>query len=122
MKRLLAIIVLALAPCLPVRAQEEWTGTQQALAATALVLVAADWAQTRYIARNPDRFRELNPLLPEHPTVAQVNRHFALSIAAGAVLAHFLPSEWRTVFLGSVVVAEASIVGRNFKLGIKASW
>src|SRR5690606_23306335 len=49
-------------------AAREWTAEEQWTAAAAASLLVVDWAQTRYIAKNPEKWRELNPMLPDHPT------------------------------------------------------
>ena len=95
-----------------------WTEAEKGWAAAAVTFTLIDWAQTRHIARNPDRWRELNPLLPQHPTLGQVNRHFIRSIAAGAALVYFLP-EYRLPILKTITVVQFGVTARNAYLGIR---
>lgn len=95
----------------------EWTKQEKQWAAAALAVTAVDWAQTRYIAAHPDRFRELNPLLPDHPTLGQVNRHFVRSILITGLVAHLLP-EYRLAILRTTAVLELGVTARNAYIGI----
>ena len=101
------------------QAADDWSRTDKALAGAALGTTLMDWSQTRYIARHPDQYRELNPTLPDHPTTGQVDAHFAGSILVGGLIANWLPSDYRKWFLGGVTVFEIGTVGHNFSIGIK---
>jgi hypothetical protein len=92
------------------------------LLGAAIGLLVIDWGQTRAIATEPDRFRERNPILGEHPSRGEVDRYFALSVAATAGLSYVLPDPYRTWFLTGVVVLEASAVINNHQLGVKVSF
>lgn len=98
---------------------DDWSTTDKAFAAAALVPTLADWSQTRYIARHPDEFRELNPTMPSHPSSSQVDAHFAGGIVLGAVIADWLPSDYRKIFLGSVAAIEIGVVSHNYEIGVK---
>lgn len=83
----------------------------------ALVSTILDWSQTRYIAKNPIRYRELNPILGEHPTVGEVNAYFIFCIVAGSAVVYFV-ADARVFFLAFVCALECFMVIRNRKLGI----
>lgn len=102
----------------PAIAADEWTDTQVTKAVALATLTAADWAQTRNIARHPVRWHETNPLLGEHPSVAQVDRHFAASAIIGAAALHALPTRYRDWALNAGLVIEATCVANNLRLGI----
>ena len=102
----------------PAHAAAEWTGSQLAKAAALATITAADWSQTRTIARHPARWHETNPLLGEHPTQSAVDRHFIASAVLGAALLHALPSEWRDRALDVGLVLEVGCVANNVRLGI----
>lgn len=113
-KRLLLAFTLAAW----VTAAQAYTPSEtEAYLATA-ALLTVDWLQTRAIARNPHRWREKNPLLPEHPTVAQVNRHFAVGALLLGAAVYAWP-EHRMSVLAAVVAVEVLVVGRNHYLGIR---
>lgn len=102
----------------PATAADEWSEPQLEKAAALATLTAADWAQTRNIARHPVRWHETNPLLGEHPSVGAVDRHFALSAMLGAAALHALPSRYRDMALNAGLVIEATCVANNLRLGI----
>lgn len=113
MKQAIACLLLALA--LPAHA---WTDSEKAWGAAFLATRVVDWGQTRYIARHPDRFRELNPLLPEHPTLGDVNRHFLVSTAVMLAAAHYLP-QYRSTLLKVWFAVGVGMTGRNAALGVR---
>lgn len=101
---------------------DDWSTTDKALLGAAVVLTVADWGQTLTIARNPTKYRELNPLLGEHPTVAEVNQHFIRGMILTGLLVYNFPSI-RTPLLGTIVALEFKVVARNhFTIGIRASY
>ena len=116
MRKFLAAILLAAS--LPASAGDPWTTEQKALGAAFATAYVLDWRQTIHIASNPERWRETNPLLGEHPDAGRVNRHFA----AGAIMSYLIldavPSETRTVLLAAGFVVEAAYVNRNLQIGI----
>ena len=100
-------------------AADPWDTTDKALGATVLAATVMDWSQTRYIARHPYEYHELNPTLPSHPSVGQVDAHFAGGILIGAAIANWLPSDYRKWFLGGMAVIEISTVAHNHSIGIQ---
>lgn len=99
----------------------DWTSTDSALLGTAITGLAADWAQTRYIATEHG-YHETNPLLGSHPSVGRVNTYFAGSIAGTVGLALWMPRKPRTLFLGSMVALEIGLVIHNHSIGIQARY
>lgn len=120
MKRTLLAISLALAGTSAQGA--DWDAADKVLLATALGSLGADWAQTRYIARNPVQFHETNPLLGSHPSVGKVNGYFALAAVGTVGISLALPPTYRKVFLGGVTLLEMSVVIRNNSIGIGMSF
>ena len=98
----------------------DWEQTDTVLLATALTASALDWAQTRYIARHPDRFHEINPILGRHPSVGRVDAYFALCGLAAVGLTAVLSKTHRRWFLAGVTVVETAFVLHNDGIGIKA--
>lgn len=110
---MLAILLIAW----PVSARD-WTGEEIGWGAAAAAVRLADWAQTRNIVRNPDRFRETNPLIGEHPSRGRVDGSFVLGSALLFGLAHYLP-EYRKQILKWFVVLGAGVVARNASIGVR---
>ena len=115
----LAALLFALSLGLPFGvAAREWTTEEKWTGAAALTLSVIDWAQTRHIAKNPDKWRELNPMLPDHPTLGQVNRHFIQGLALTGIVAHFLPDH-RLTILRTVAAFQLGVTARNAFIGIR---
>ena len=112
------VIALALGAAAGQAQAREWTTEEKWTGAAALTLSVIDWAQTRHIAKNPDKWRELNPVLGTNPSVGRVNTYFAMSIAGAAVAAHFMP-KWRLPLLRTFVVYQFAVTARNAHVGIR---
>ena len=101
---------------------DTWDTTDKVLGVTALTLEVMDWGQTREIAKNPKQWYEKGHFLPEHPSVAEVNKHFISSIIMATLIADALPSPYRKAWLASAIVFEFRSVRNNHLLGIKMSF
>lgn len=99
-----------------------WTQEHKALASTAGAMLAADWLQTRQVAKNPDQFHEYNPILGEHPSQGKVNLYFLAAAGGLLLLADFLPSEYRTGLLYGVIAVQAVAITNNLQEGISIRW
>lgn len=115
-----AILCFALIVAWPVSARD-WTGEELGWGAAAAAVRLADWAQTRNIVRNPDRFRETNPLIGEHPSRGRVDGAFVIGSAVLFGLAHYLP-EYRKSILRWFVVIGGGVVARNASIGVRMSF
>lgn len=104
--------------CLPAQAQE-WSKADKALFATSSVLLATDWAQTRYIAKHSDIYHENNVLLGKHPAVGTVNAYFAGTLVANYLLMDYLSPENRKYFQYVLIGVEGTAVAHNAHIGIK---
>jgi hypothetical protein len=100
----------------------DWGSTDTFLLATMLTSTAIDWGQTRYIARNPDRFYERNPILGRHPSVNRVDRYFALCGLAAGGLTAVLSKDNRRRFLLGVTIVETAFVIQNHHLGVRVAF
>lgn len=103
-------------------ANDKWDNSDKALFATYTVVRAADMAQTINIARNPDRFHEMNPLLGRHPSEQKVIGFFIISHALIWLAADYMPPKARKLFLTGGIAIEAGFVANNSRLGIKVSF
>ena len=116
MRWLLALLVAA-ALSAPARASD-WTTTERAMLASALVLHVADWSQTLQIADQPDRHFERNPILGRHPSRGEVNAYFSATALALVLLADALP-QYRRAFLGGWIAVQAVVVHNNLGIGLR---
>lgn len=95
-----------------------WTKEDTYRQAAVVAVSAVDWMQTRKIARNPERYYELNPILGRHPSEAEVDLYFAASIAAHTAVSMALPPDWREVWQYLSIGFEYSVVAHNFSIGL----
>jgi hypothetical protein len=99
-----------------------WTRLDYSLAVGAATLMALDWGQTRYAARNPSRYSERNPMMGDHPSTARVDQYFALASLLMVGATYILPRSERRVFLSGVIVVETSAVVSNYRIGVKVDF
>ena len=103
-------------------AGDSWDKTDKVLATGAVGLLIVDWGQTRYIAKNPEKHSEMNPILGDHPSVGRVDAYFALATLGTIALAEILPRDYRKLFLSGVIGLELGVVARNHHLGIRVAF
>lgn len=120
MRAILAVILLSLWSVAHAT-DRSWSNEQIAWGAAALALAAVDYGQTLDIAKNPDKFKELNKFLGPHPTTAEVSRYFAIYVPVVAALAHFLPEHRDTILKVYVGVQVVNTV-RNFHVGLRLNF
>ena len=106
---------------------EQWTETQQVLAATYLTAHTIDWAQTRSLARSTtggkhgSGYDEENPILGRKPASDKTNAYFILTPLIGYFVLDALP-EYRTGILGFMNAVEIIQVAHNYRIGVRASF
>ncbi len=105
------------APPLPARG--EWSAQEKAWGYTLLGLHVADTLQTRYIAANPQRFHELNPLLGRHPSGPRVLWTMAAIGAGTYYLLDAADPETRLFATQILVTWKIIAVGRNAYIGVR---
>lgn len=118
MKIVLMILFLALTS----PAHAEWTKTDTAFQAGYLILHVIDWGMTRDIAKNPDKFHELNPLIGRHPSVEWVDTYMALSLVGHTVVSYVLPSKYRRWWQITTIGFKGGLVINSFSIGLKVNF
>lgn len=101
---------------------DDWSKRDILLQATYTTLHVIDWGQTRYIASNPDKYYEKNPLLGRHPDKDTVDIYFVGTLIAHTAITHILPSKYRPWWQVITIGVEATMVGLNYNLGIKTDF
>lgn len=100
---------------------QEFTTTEKALYIGMQTLTLSDWAQTRDIARNPDKFAEVNPILGKSPSVGRVNTFMASRLALQHVAAVSLPAAYRKPVMGALTAIYSGVVIHNDSVGVKGN-
>ena len=97
---------------------DDWSQTDYTRHAVWTSVYAIDFSQTLKIAREPEHYRERNPLFGEHPSEGKVAAMFIGGYVAQTALVHILPSKYRPwaqyVFIG---VSGACVIN-NFSVGL----
>ena len=117
MKIFITIILFLI--CMPVLAENrDWTEEEKIWGATAAVFTMTDWATTRNMTkRYNENYHELNPLLGTHPTTAQVNQYFAITVPVMYLIADNL-DQYRSLFLMGLTGIELAVSANNLRIGL----
>ncbi|HET8689056.1 MAG TPA: hypothetical protein VFM18_20795 [Methanosarcina sp.] len=101
---------------------DEWTQADATREAVYLAVDIIDWAQTRNIARNPNKWYEQNNILGNHPSVEKVDAYFATMALAHIAISYALPSEYRRTFQYITIGIEIGYIHHNYSMGINAKF
>lgn len=107
------------------------------------LLLALDWRQTRFIAKHPSEFNEINPLIhldsqrdlsscrqgatpndticdrvPDAHNLRHVDRYFLATGLLHVGVSHLLPPRSRAIFQYVTIGIEAGYVAYNYKIGV----
>ena len=94
------------------------TKEDQALQGTYLAFHGVDWRQTRHIAKHPNRYYEINPLMGKHPSTDEVDAYMAASALLHTGITMSLPSEYRKYWFGSSFAVKLYLIDMNVKVGL----
>jgi len=83
------------------------------------VLLVTDWAQTRYISRNTDKFHERNLILGRYPSTTKVDTYFLTVILAYNVIEPMLSDKYSKYLTRTLEVIQIESVANNLSLNIK---
>ena len=100
-------------------AADKWSKRDKNLELTYQALKFIDWRQTRYIAKNSDKYYEMNPILGKHPSVDKVDAYFIGTAILHPIITHFLPKEYRPWWQGITITLSGACVINNVIVGIK---
>jgi hypothetical protein len=117
---LIAVVVLLIMSGAVVSAENNWTeeNTKLELAYQAVNII--DWRQTIYIANNPDKFSETNPLFStKHPSVEEVNWHFTSNAIFHPLISLALAPQYRKYWQYITVTVTGAFVLNNARIGVQ---
>ena len=105
-------------------ADDQWTKEDTFREMTFQTLNVIDYAQTRYIAEHPDKFKEVESAwaISDRPTVVDVTRYMALVAIIHPIIAYYLPESWRHVFQYITIGDKLNATANNAVIGIKMSF
>jgi len=103
--------------CTPAKA--EWTHDDTVRQSIFLGLKVIDGLQTHEIVKHPDKFKEANPFLPEHPTMGQVNRFILVGAIVPSLMAYWFEGDTRKGFQYGIILAQGAVDISNWKVGVR---
>ena len=115
---MLRVFVLSVALLAGSAQADDWTTADTQREAVYMVMHAMDWAQTRTIARNPDKWGEANPILGRHPPIDRVDAYFAMAALTHVAVSAALPIEYRSAWQYVSITIEAMYVMHNVSAGV----
>ena len=78
----------------------------------------ADWAQTRQIAQNPDKYHETNPILGSHPSTQSVDLYMGSVLIVHPFISAALPKPYRDVWQYMSIGVSGACVINNISIGV----
>lgn len=99
-----------------------WDKTDTILEVTWQGLHQIDWAQTRYIAKNPDKLYERNPIMGRHPSIGKVNTYMGISAIVHPIVSYILPKPYKRYWQYISIGVSGGCVLHNTNVGIRMSF
>ena len=105
-------------------AADEWTTGDTYCEVTFQVLNVIDWGQTRYIAKNLDRYYEKESawLIGTDPSTEAVDTFMLLTAVLHPVVSYVLPRGWRDTWQYVTIGMKLNNTIGNAQIGIKVSF
>lgn len=97
----------------------QWTQTDTSREVIWLGLHIIDWGQTLDAARNPQQYKEINPVIGTHPSVGKVNIYMGAWVTAHPVISYILPPKWRLYWQWIGIIVKTGCVINNNAIGLQ---
>lgn len=114
-------LTLMLTSC-TVQAVEDWTPLNTQLEIAHLITHVIDFGQTKEIAKNPDKYYEINPLLGKHPNVESVKTYFAFTAIIHPIIAAHLSPRNRLIYQIGTLALSFAAASHNRAIGISINF
>jgi len=118
MKALLIFLILLSSGCSHLKNPDLWSTADKVLLGTAMTFKTLDYLQTKEF-NDDDNYYETNRYLGRHPSDNEIDLYFGITALGQVVVAHFLPSTLRKMWLGGWVIVSADTVIDNHSIGIR---
>lgn len=118
MKKAIIITAILLSSA-SANAADKWSTRDKGLELSYQILHFIDWRQTRYIAKNPEDYYEMNPVLGKHPSTYKVDAYFIGTAIVHPIITHFLPQKYRPWWQAVTITMSGTCVINNYFVGIK---
>ena len=110
---------------------DKMTKQDIALEATWLTLHTLDYGQTLNIAKEPNKYYEINPILGRHPSEEKVHAYMLTGMIVHPIITYMLPREVdvmgfkvpaRTIWQAVSIGTSGALVINNFNIGLRVSF
>lgn len=81
-----------------------------------------DWGQTVDIAKFPDHYQEINPLLGKHPSVNDVNRYMVVSSVTHYIISRSLKPKYRKYWQYVTIGITGTLITHNYNVGLRVNF
>ncbi len=116
------LIIITLCFLLTSCAGGNWTKADTVREVAVFTLHTIDWGQTRTIAKNPDRYYEINPILGKHPSIGKVDTYMFIGTIVRPVISYHLPPKYRKWWQYLSIGTSGAAVANNYNAGIKVDF
>ena len=101
----------------------KWTWEDTALQTVYSGLVAADYAQTLHITRDPVHYyeAEADRFIGKYPSKRKVNAYFSAMLLGHTAISYLLPKPYRTIWQGAYISYEYNTIQENRSIGLGIS-
>lgn len=111
-------VLVALLFALPCSA-EPLSAVELALEGAYFAVAAIDRAQTLQAVKDPERYRECNPILGKHPSTGAINTFFLAGTIVHPLITYLLPVKYRPYWQWITLSVRAGVTAHNASLGLK---
>ena len=112
------VVLITLSGCIT---HDPWTKRDTMLQGAVTGLTLVDWLQTRAIAKQPEKYKEIGPAswcIGRHPSTGQVDFYFGCSVVSKALITHLLPRKYRLSWQSLCMGSSMAFIINNENIGI----
>lgn len=103
----------------PVHGADKWTDGDIAREVVFQAMHVIDYHQTMNVVNHPDKYRELNPVIGEHPSRDRLNAFMFTGAVLHIGVTHFLPAKWRPYWQYLTIGIKAGCIVQNLNTGLR---
>lgn len=85
-------------------------------------LIVIDYLQTREVAKNPDKYKEVGLLISDQPTMREVNQVYAVQLAGHYALDRYFKGDAKLIYNSMMIGSRLIAVIYNRRIGITIEW
>jgi len=95
MIKIISVIFIMMLTAAPAKAFDSWSKQDIALQTVYMAMHISDWNGTLRVAKHPNKYYEMNPIMGRYPSESTVNTYMASSLVISTLAIHVMPSKYR---------------------------